>query len=210
MRSGLATCTSHGYGPSGTAGSPSAARGLRGGGGEPPLRYASWAAAGSTCGAVLLGRGGRAGGVAHVGPYRGRTEPCAGRGQRGAPGRGSLPTYTCLALGGAAAAAAALCGDPDPGAPFPRPPGGCRAGGALCGKAASPSAALIHCYFWPGGRSRAGGRLCLPLSPMARPPPAPPCRDVPARGRGGSRAFGCPCRSCNKTQTPSAELMEAT
>lgn len=174
---------------------------------EPPLRYAPWAV-------HLRGRaggaGGRAGGAAHVGPCRGRTEPCAGRGQRGAPGRGSLPTYTCLALWGAAAAAAALCGHPDPGAPSPRPPGGCRAGGALCGKAASPSAALIHCYFWPGGRSRAGGWLCLPLSPMARPPPAPPCRDVPARGRGGSRAFGCPCRSCNKTQTPSAELMEAT
>lgn len=184
-------------------------RRLRGGGGEPPLRYAFWAA-GGTYGAVLLVRGGRAGGAAHVGPCWGRTESCAGRGQRGALGRGSLPTYTCLALGGAAAAAAALCGDPDPGAPSPRPPGGCRTGGALCGKAASPSAVLIHCYFWPGGRSRAGGRLYLPLSPMARPPPAPPCRDVPARGRGGSRAFGCPCRSCNKTQTPSAELMEAT
>lgn len=159
--------------------------------------------------------GRRTGGAGRPGRRAARARPPGARPSRlwaGASGahRGSLPTYTCLALGGAAVVAAALCGDPDPGAPSPSTPVGCRAGGSLRGEAASPSAALIHCYFWPGGRSRARGRLCLPLPPIARPPPAPPRRDVPARGRGGSRAFGCPCRSCNKTQTPSAGLMEAT
>lgn len=124
------------------------------------------ALAGPCCGAGRPGRhmSGRAG----AGPSRVRAGAGGAR-------PGGVPTYLyVLSTGGAAAAAAALCGDTDPGAPSPSPPGGCRAGGALCGAAASPSAALIHCYFWPGGRSRAGGRLCLPLSPMARPPPAPP------------------------------------
>lgn len=64
------------------------------------------------------------------GHLRGRTcslRTMCGRGPAERAGWGSLPTYTCLALGGAAAAAAALSGVPDPRArglsPVGRVPG---------------------------------------------------------------------------------------
>lgn len=116
--------------------------------------------------------------AARVRPSRGRAEPCAGRGQRGAPGRGSLPTYTCLALGGAAAAAA-LSGVPDPGARCPSPrlcPGGRVPGrrGALRGSGL-PERSLNTLLFL-AGRPEPGRGPALPPPPSngeAAPGPRP-------------------------------------
>lgn len=108
-------------------------------------------------------------------PLPGPGRAVRGQGPAGRAGAG-VPTYLHVLSTGRRGGGRGSLRGPRPRRTMPEPaavPRRAGAGGALSGEAASPSAALIHCYFWPGGRSRAGGRLCLPLPPMARPPPAP-------------------------------------
>uniref|UniRef100_A0A8V0Z586 Uncharacterized protein n=1 Tax=Gallus gallus TaxID=9031 RepID=A0A8V0Z586_CHICK len=148
-----------------------------------------------------------------AGHSRGRTcSPRAvrGRGPAGRAGRGSLPTYTCLALGGAAAAAAALSGVPDPRAlglsPVGRVPG---RRGALRGSGL-PQRSLNTLLFL-AGRPESGRGPALPPPPSngeAAPGPRPllavTCRPG---AEEAPESLAVPARAVTKRRPPARPLV---